>query len=260
MKRLLWLEWMKVRKYRAFWAFVVLFLVTEAAFTAFLYSAQSNFRAGAAKHIHIDLFRAGDIWSTTAWTASIAVLLLGLLLIMLISNEETYRTRRQHVIDGLSRMQVIAAKWWIALVSLLFAWLSFVVITVIFSALHGNSMADLGEGSLYAVWFLVKAAVTLAVAFMFGLWIRRSGLAIALYLAYFLLLEGIIGHFLNRIISGAGHLLPLEAGGSLVSNPFSRLLGAGSGTLPPALLAGTCIAYVILFVILSLLYIRRADL
>lgn len=260
MKTLLWLEWMKVRKYRAFWAFVLLFLASEAGLNGVVYSAQSHFQPSLKQQMRLDIFSPAQIWSTTAWAGSFGVLLLGLLLIMLVSNEENFRTRRQHVIDGLSRIQVIAAKWWVAVVLLALAWLTFAATTLVLNAMHGNSAAGLDQGVLFALWFLLKAAVTLAVAFMFGLWLKRSGLAIALYLAYVLLLEGIIGHFLNQIVAGAASFLPLQAGASLVSNPLVHVLPGSHPSLAPGLLAAICVGWATLLVVLSLLYIRKADL
>ncbi|HEX5553808.1 MAG TPA: ABC transporter permease [Chitinophagaceae bacterium] len=260
MKTLLLLEWMKVRKYRAFWVFLILFIVAIVGINGALYSIQSHLQTAAHGQAHLDLFDPPQLWSTTAWASGFSVLLLGLLLIVLITNEYTYRTRRQQVIDGLSRKQFIMGKWLVAACFLLFSWLVYIAVTLVLGT-TASAGGDLMEGFGYAGYFLLKVALSLSVAFMFAIWLKRAGLAIALYLVYVLLLESIIGYLLNLMIAGMGFFLPLAAGGKLVSNPVSRVMPEMDHSGISAIsLVITCLIYLIVFIYLSLLYIRRADL
>src|SRR5690606_26725472 len=123
-----------------------------------------------------------------------------------------------------SRSQFITGKWLMAIVLLVFAWLVYVVVALSMGSANSSGHVALLDGFKYAGYFLLKIALYLSIAFMFAVWFKRSGLAISLYMVYVLLIEGIVGHILNRYINGSGTFLPLAAGSHLVSNPFKGLI------------------------------------
>jgi hypothetical protein len=96
---------------------------------------------------------------------------------------------------------------------------------------------------------------------MIALWVRRAGLAIVLYLLYVIMLEGILGFLLNRIAGGLGDFLPLKAVGTLISNPVSRLLPqVGSPVVGAGWLVAVSLAYLVIFIAVSVVHVRRQDL
>src|SRR5699024_7116821 len=120
---------------------------------------------------------------------------------------------------------------------------------------------NLFSGFQYAGYTFLKILLSLAVAFLFSLWLKKSGLAIALFLVYYFLAEAIVGHYLNKIIPHLGVFLPFSCGQELVPSPFSRYLSTSTIEQPGNiwfLMAG--IGWVILCIYLSFHYIRRADL
>jgi hypothetical protein len=50
------------------------------------------------------------VWQTTSYTSGYILILPVMLLIMLVTNEFTYKTNRQNIIDGLSRLDFINVK------------------------------------------------------------------------------------------------------------------------------------------------------
>lgn len=259
MKTLLLLEWMKVRKYKTFWGFIILFIVSLIGINYIIHSAQIQTKELSHGMADIHIFSFPQMWSTTAWAGGFSVLLLGLLTITLVTNEYAFKTHRQQIIDGISRKQFISGKWLTIIILILFAWILYFILTLITGDKTGN--VSTFSGFYYAGYFFVKMAISLSVAFMFALLFRRSGLAIALYLVYTLLLEGILKHLLDKISDGLGTFLPLSAAGYLVSNPFRQALpGLETIHIQPAWILLTCAAYIILFVYLSYRYISRADL
>lgn len=259
MKTLLLLEWMKVRKYKTFWAFIILFAISLAGINYFIHNVQIQTKSLTHGMANIQIFSFPQIWSTTAWAGGFSVLLLGILIITLVTNEYSFKTHRQQIIDGISRKQFISGKWLTIIVFIIFTWISYFILTLIV----GNHTENISvfSGFDYAGYFLVKMAVSLSVAFMFALLFRRSGLAIALYLVYVFILEGIIKHFLDKIAGGLGMFLPLSAGGYLVSNPMRQAIpGIETIHIQPVWILLTCLGYLILFVYLSYRYINHADL
>lgn len=259
MKTLILLEWMKVRKYKTFWGFIILFTVSLIGINYFIYNLQIKTRVLSHGMVNMQAFTFPQIWSTTAWTGSFSVLLLGLLTITLVTNEYTFKTHRQQIIDGMSRQQFISGKWLMIIVFIIFTWILYFILTLIVGDRTGG--VSIFSGFYYAGYFLVKMAVSLSVAFMFALLFRRSGLAITLYLVYVFILEGIIKHLLDKIVDGLGMFLPLSAGGYLVSNPFREALpGIEITHIQPIWILLTDSGYIILFIYLSYRYISRADL
>lgn len=259
MKTLIQIEWMKVRRYRTFWAFVLLFIVSLIGINYVMLHANTEVQTASGGMLNIHPYNFPQVWSTTAWVSGFGVILLGLLVIVLFTNEYTYKTHRQSIIDGLSRQQFMTAKWLDVLFFIVFTWILYVILTLVIADYSGN--VPVFEGFYYAGYFLVKTALSLSVAFMFALIFKRSGLAIALYLAYSLLLENILRLLLNRTIDGLGDFLPLSSGSYLVSNPIKQFVPE-IGTNPIGtewfLLASLC--YIVLFVYLSYRYVQKADL
>ncbi|MBK8090248.1 MAG: ABC transporter permease subunit [Chitinophagaceae bacterium] len=56
-------------------------------------------------------FEFPEVFRTTAFASSLFVLIPAILVIMLITNEYTYKTNRQNVIDGWSRNEFLIAKF-----------------------------------------------------------------------------------------------------------------------------------------------------
>lgn len=257
---LLQFEWCKVRKYRTFWVFLFLFVVTLVGVNAILYTTQQRLRNASAGQADLSLFSADRLWATTAWAGGFSVLVLGLLVIILVTNEFAFRTHRQAVMEGLSRGQFLAGKWLNVGVLTLFAWVSYVVVTCVLGSLNGLSATALTTAVRFGGYFLLKVALSLAVALCFALWLKRAGLAILLYLLYVLMLEGIIAFLLNRIVDGLGHYLPLKAIGALISNPVARLLPSSEPAAPVWVLLVVSGGYLAAFLVATFAYFRRTDL
>ena len=261
MKLLLQLEWGKIRRYRTFWAFIILFAVTLAGISAVLYKVREGMHSLTIDAPGVTLFGPGRLWSTTAWAGGFGVLVLGLLVIVLVTNEFVFKTQRQQVMEGMSRTAFMAGKWMVVAGLTAYGWILYVLASWVLGAASGFSVAGIMTGCGFAGYFLLKIALSLSIAMMIALWVRRAGLAIVIYLLYVIMLEGILGFLLNRIAGGLGDFLPLKAVGTLISNPVSRLLpdmgnpAAGTGWLVAA-----SVAYLVIFIAVSVVHVRHRDL
>src|SRR5690606_4184788 len=79
-----------------------------------------------------------DFWQTLTYMASFFNLLLGVLVIVLVSDEYTFRTLRQQVIDGLSRAELVLAKFYVVLGLGAFATFFLLLLGLYFGLLHGQ--------------------------------------------------------------------------------------------------------------------------
>lgn len=260
MKKLLLLEWLKTRKYKAFWILLALYVIAIICINLVAFQVQNSISVHSGGNIRLHLFSAPYLWNTTGWLSGFTMLLPGFLIIVLLTNEFSYRTLRQNIIEGLKREQAILSKWLLLFLLAIFCWLIYFAVTLVIG-LSNNPPGTLFEGFQSAGYIFLKIILSMSVAFMLALWIKRSGLSIAVFLVYFLFIENLISFFLNKIVLHLGDFLPLSSGSELVPNPFERYIPQ---SFPDAtsdcwfFIAG--IGWIILFILLSVRYIRRKDL
>src|SRR5262245_35861746 len=109
MNNLLAIEWLKIRRYRAFWLLIGLFAVLLALWN---YQISKGVVQMGAQGVNVlsNAYTFPDVWSNLGWWGGIFVLFLAILIITLTCNEFTFRTHRQNVIDGWSRLDFYHAK------------------------------------------------------------------------------------------------------------------------------------------------------
>jgi hypothetical protein len=78
-----------------------------------LYAVQSmnnSFPKVKGKSILGSPFAFPDVWQTVSWNSTLTFIIPAILIITLTTNEFTYKTHRQNIIDGWSREQFIGVK------------------------------------------------------------------------------------------------------------------------------------------------------
>src|SRR5215469_2405622 len=104
MFKTLLVEWLKLRRYRTFWILMAMTLLSIPGLTYLLFDLMKNsFPKGAGKAILGSPFAFPDVWQTVSWNSTLLFILPAILLITLTTNEFTYKTHRQNIIDGWSR-------------------------------------------------------------------------------------------------------------------------------------------------------------
>ena len=154
--------------------------------------------------------------------SSFLLFILGLLMIISITNEFSYKTHRQNIIDGLSRTQFISTKMMVAV--LLTAIATIIVFLTAYLFGMGGKAAFSSEGIQYVGYFFLQSLSYTAVALLFGLLFRRSGIAIGVYFLYMLVLDELIAALLKRYVGKIGYFMPLESNDVLIPFPFAKNL------------------------------------
>jgi len=178
---------------------------------------------------------------------------------LLITNEVQYRTHRQNIIDGWSRLDFLKAKFsllvFFVLVSTFLVFISGLIVGMIFSK---NNDA-LNEGMHYIGYFALMATIYLMVAFLVGILVKRTGLSIIIYFAIVCIIDNLLWLILTLYNKQYGYFLPLESADSLVPNPFKPAL-LEKRTVSDYALMGTATAYILLFGFIIIRYFKRTDL
>ena len=230
MLRLVKIEYLKLKSNRALWILLGLYFVAIAAVAigagAFLdYMTAEGMDYRGINPSIFPIYDWEDIYHNLAYLASFFAVFPAFLLIISVSNEYTYKTHRQNIIDGLSRKEFFLSKLsfaaFLALVSAAFLFLLGLVLGLI------NSESGLSAFTNSLV-FIPGHAIQLFCFFLFSillvLIIRRSGITIVLLLIYSLILEPILSALLKWQVPELGSVLPLDSIASIIRIPFSKYI------------------------------------
>lgn len=257
MKRLLVLESLKLLPYRSFYIFLALYVIPMLAVSLWAREVAQRFMVG--RGVVVDPFILPDLWRYLQVLAGYLNLSLGVLVISLVGNEWDYRTLRQHVADGLSRLSVVTGK------SLLVALLSGFATVLIFvlGAALGRWPDTVSSTMIWATIeemgrFGLQTFGYLSLAMWAGFLLRRTGVATACFVLYILVIEAIVGALLRRWMQGTEQYLPVKVLSGIVESPLN-VLSEEPALLPwvALVLAG---GYCIAFHLLSYLIVARSDL
>jgi len=228
MKDLLEIEWLKIKRYRTFWILIGLFLAL-----LFLWNYEASLGniviGNTKKNQGISIINADysfpQGWTNTAYWASIFIMFISIVVIILTTNEYGYRTNRQNVIDGWSRMRFYHAK--VLMVFVLSGVMTLAVLLV--GAILGFRQLHSFHGFLREFYqlgyFFLLSLDYLGFALLLALLVRRSGLAIGLFLLYSLFVESILKWIINsHLPKQFGNLLPLQASDELIPFPLPAML------------------------------------
>jgi ABC-type transport system involved in multi-copper enzyme maturation permease subunit len=216
---LLSIEWLKIRRYRTFWVLIGLFVLLLALWNLQLARGVLDFDLPIANDYSFPV-----AWENFGWWGSIFVLFLAILIITLTCNEYTFRTHRQNVIDGLSRLKFFHAKVALVLaISILVTALVF-ILGAAFGIHYSHGADKLTNGLKNVPYFFLLVLNYLGAALLVALLIRRSGLAISLFLLYALIAEIFLKFTLNHYMEvNWWNFLPLQSSDELLPFPLIRM-------------------------------------
>jgi ABC-2 type transport system permease protein len=271
MFHLLKIEWLKYKNYRTFWILLLLIAISIPAAIYMGYDATDNAFPKNSKNMQQMLigrpFSFPTIWHTASWIASMVLFIPSLLIITTTTNEFTYKTHRQNIIDGLNRTQFIAVK--IVEVILLAV---FVTLLVFVAALWvGNLATDatdkhgMFENIKQLGYFFIEAVSYLMLAFLLSIWIKRAGLVLGIFFLYSIIAEQVIKVLLQRFVpADPGRFLPLETTDQLLQSPFARLFRNADElqkweSVIPVFLALSAV-YFLIYVFCTIYLFRTKDL
>jgi ABC-type transport system involved in multi-copper enzyme maturation permease subunit len=224
MKALLAIEWLKLKRYRTFWwllAFYggLLILVTLMVF-------KGIFTVGAnGINILSSLFNFPNVWKNVGFWASMIVDFLAFLMIILVSNEYQFRTNRQNVIDGQTRLQFLHAKYGLVLVLSIGATLFFMLNCIVVGGIASSGLQNMTSGINNVLYFFLHAFNLISFGLLLGLLLKRSGIALSVFLGYQLIVENMLKAFIDsRVYRGIGTYLPLQSTDDMFPIPVMEMV------------------------------------
>jgi ABC-2 type transport system permease protein len=224
-----------------------------------------------------NLFRFPHVWAYFTWIASWFNMLLAIMIIMVTGNEFSYRTFRQHVIDGLERLKLMQGKMLVILAIALYGAALVLLTGIIYGIIYSggsNSGPVFGNAGILLVYFLQTIA-WMVVGLMIVMIFKSTALSIILFILLRFPVEPIIRSFFDpairpffpmKAISG---LTPMPEFLSIASeNSFETMEGGNALSLseigliapglPPYLQILITFGYIALFLgVISFILIKR---
>lgn len=227
------------------------------------------------------IFNFPYIWHFNTYMAAILKFFLLLVIVSMVSDEYSYKTLKQNLIDGLSKKEFILSKFYTVIA---FSLISSVFVFVI-SLILGLMYSDYNELSIivtdleYLVAFFTKLVGFFSMGLFFGILVKRAAFAVGTMVVWFIG-EGIFKGYLlwgfgdlkntSNTVEFILQLLPGEAISNLIKQPFSRLgavktLANTMGKTfdkPEVELSGIFIVFVWTFIFIYLSYslLKKRDL
>jgi ABC-2 type transport system permease protein len=254
MIKLLKIEFKKILTYKIFWILAglyFLFLALGLLMAEFMINKQVD-SINSRMPIpfpHITIYFFPWIWQNMAFFATIRYVLIfpAIIIIILITNEFTFKTIRQNVINGMSKAEILTSKLLLILLISVILTVLLTIGTLIIGMAHtsGITFGLLFERSSFIPGFFVTMLTIQVYALFFGFLLRNTGLSIALFTLYAFIVEPILYYFLKSPMVFENRIspyLPFNAVLRVTEYPSVQILKTFMGlTLQDSVSVTTCL-------------------
>lgn len=265
LSQLLRIEWMKVKNYRTFWILFLLFVISMVGINyIYWYVKQQfitsgDFAAKAAGNLIFGDFRFPAVFKTVTQISSWLLYFPGFIVIFHVTNEFTFRTHRQNIIDGLTRKEFVVAKLGGAFLLALVCTLLILLTSIVFGLISGDGSFS-WEGLSYVGYFMVQSCVYILFAFTLAMLVRRSALAVGIFFIYGLIFDYLLAVWISRgTESVVGfYLMPLQVADEL--NPPLKELKSIIGSTSQNIALAISLAWIAFYCFFPIKKFEREDL
>lgn len=265
---LLSIEWLKIKKYKTFWVLAGLFILILPLWNygisdGFL-KVSSSSKDGGGVDIFKQAYTFDHVWENMGWWGSLFVIFTTVLAIILATNEYSFKTQRQNLIDGWTRMQVLHAKWLLIITLAVFTTLYVFLIGIMFG-LANSSWAEFPGDIENLFYFFILTLNYYTFGLLIATLMKRSGLAIGLFFLYVMFVEKLIQSLGNWLLhSEYLNLLPLQTSDELLPMPFLKVAKAMmAGNEPPPITNTTYVivslVWIIIYYLICRFRLQRSD-
>ena len=234
MMRLLKIELQKVMPSRSFKVLAIIYFIVLGiicsgvmAFLQYLKSQIEDFDIDNIDPTIIPFYEFPDIWQNLTVVAIRLKLLLGFVVIYSITNEFSYRTIRQNVIDGMSKAEFVWSKLilagFLSIISTLFIFVLGMITGLIYSS--EISFALIFEDAFFLLAYFLQLFAFLIFTLLIGILIKKSIIAMGLLIFWTMVVENIVwGRMMYLKHDWITNVLPVKAINQLIHNPFPRYI------------------------------------
>jgi ABC-type transport system involved in multi-copper enzyme maturation permease subunit len=274
MIRLLKIEFKKLVAYKAFWVMLIIYLVLQAVMIFSIPGLIDWAAEKSGNRTYFRLFKAlvfnfPDIWQNIAYVASGRIfikVILGIIAIILITNEYHFLTIRSNIINGLSRNEFLAGK-----LGLLFLLAFFSTVVLVLSGLYlglmnsvSTAASDIFGKTTFIAGYLTELYTYLIFCLFLGIMFKKTGIALIAHVIY-MIIEPVLKY--KVLPDGFGPYLPINAMNNIVQSPNTSLIKLKSSgfnfdfqEVVSLSDVGLCVGWAILFVVFSWILLKKRNL
>lgn len=235
MKRLLQIEWLKLRHYRPFWILMGMYSVLTVLlcgggmfFLDWLKKKGADFE-GYDPTI-LPIYDFPDVWQNMTFIASFLKVILAFIVINSVYNELSHRILRQNIIDGLDKKDWLLSKClsnaMIAGYAVALVFLISFIMGMIYS--HPDARMHFYINTHFLLFYFFDVLIYLSFALMLTLVLKRGVLVIIGLLMYTLAFEPVVSVIISELPKFPDQLrfiadfLPIQAIRNLIPLPFYK--------------------------------------
>jgi ABC-type transport system involved in multi-copper enzyme maturation permease subunit len=226
MIKLLKIEFKKILTYKIFWILTGLYFIFLSVGLLMAEFMINNMVDNMNRHLpipipHVTIYFFPWLWQNMTFFATIRYVLIfpAIVIIILITNEFTFKTIRQNVINGMSKAEVLISKLLIILLISLVMAVLLAIGTLVLGISHTAELTFnmVIEKSTFIIGFFITVLTFQVFALFFGFLLRNTGLSIALFILYVFIVEPILYHFLKSPIVFENNISPYLPMNSVLS-------------------------------------------
>lgn len=226
MLHLLKIELKKMTSYRTFWVICGLYFftctLTMASGMEFLkwlnYTFDMNINIK-----RIPIYHFPDVWLNLIWFGGLFKMVLAILIVISVTNEYSYRTIRQNIIDGLSRWEFTATKVLLNFVLSVGSGAIIFFIVMLTGLVYSPQVtwANVTGDMEFLIAYILEVFMFLSYAMMLSVLIQRAGLTIILLLLTHAI-EYTITWNIDEHVPGLIPFFPMRAVWNIIDIPYFR--------------------------------------
>ncbi len=220
MKQLLAIEYTKLKKLNSLRVILLIYFAIVPLWMFFLGFFFTNAMKGLPfAPTEEELYSFPGVWRFLTYSASWFNLLLGVTIVIITCNEIHFRTMKQNVIDGLTKQQIIASKFYVVFAIAVLVTLYSVVLGFLIGGFY-SGFGGFYKNIHYIPTYFLQTIGYFSFAFFFAVLVKRPALSIIFFIVSFIV-EFIIGIIINGTISDIPYqFFPLNIFSSLTPVPF----------------------------------------
>ncbi len=220
-------EWLKIKRYPAFWWMTGIVALSYPGINYILYHIYSELLSKGGDRVNIMMkmlvgnpFTFPEVWHTVAFASSIFIFIPSIVVIMFITNEYTFKTHRQNIIDGWSRKQFMLSKLIDVLIISLLATALYILVSLLIGYININeSKGNVFGQTHYILLFFLQTFSQLSLAFLIAFLARKAFIALGIFLFYKIILEKILVGLAAWKANDIGRFLPFEISNRTIPVP-----------------------------------------
>ncbi|SHJ58752.1 hypothetical protein SAMN04488028_101590 [Reichenbachiella agariperforans] len=265
MLNLIKLEWIKNKSNMTFWILLLIYIgATYVILSTGSILMNASYEFTSNQEIQdfpqITIYEFPGIWHNMSYIGSFVRLLLAVIIIFNISNEVTFRTLRQNIIDGLSPARFLVSKLILITALATIATIALFLISLYFGFQYSENQTELIFSKLSFVGaYFIEIFGYLCFAMAASFWIKKSVMSVMFVLAYSIIFEPFFGWV---FLDGEGlliQLLPINALDNLIQSPINLLNPEEVQTYISMTELNYAVAWILAFIGISYLLLTKRD-